>query len=223
MWVGHDGHALQTRTSIPTLREWMFLVAHELGRKFTSLQVDDQATLKRNIRLNQLRLIQIGGFNVIRAMDVCLIGWMECWPLMWTQEHVWWLESFSRSNLELVFARMWTTIMTIWFWIIITITIIIIIIIATTIITTTIITIIIMVNNIVNGLLMYTMIREIAMPSAFKLPTSPFSIDKILGISAADHAKRRTLAVRHEAVTCRANLVSVVLDNRLDWTAPIVL
>ena len=58
----------------------VFLVAHELGRKFISLHLDDQATLKRNIVLNQLRLIQrlslIGGFNVIQAMDV-LFDWTD--------------------------------------------------------------------------------------------------------------------------------------------------
>ena len=56
-------------------------MAHELGRKFISLHLDDEAALKRDIILNQFRLIQrlslIGGFNVIRAMDVVLIGRME--------------------------------------------------------------------------------------------------------------------------------------------------
>ena len=56
-------------------------VAHELGRKFISLHLDDEAALKRDVILNQFRLIQrlslIGGFNVIRAMGVVWIGRME--------------------------------------------------------------------------------------------------------------------------------------------------
>ena len=59
-----------------------------------------------------------------------------------------------------------------------------------------------MVNNIVklNGLLiLYHNKRDC---SAF-CPTSRFSIDKLnVGISTADHARRRTLAMGHEAVTC---------------------
>ena len=60
MWVGHvsDGHGLHTRTNTPTPRGVSVHVAHELGRKFISLHLDDEAALKRDVILNQFRLIQ---------------------------------------------------------------------------------------------------------------------------------------------------------------------
>ena len=85
-------------------------MAHELGRKFISLQLHDQATLKRHIRLNQLRLIQrlslIGWFNVIRAVDI-LFDWTDGMLTSHVKSGTCLVVGkFLRSNLELAFVRM---------------------------------------------------------------------------------------------------------------------
>ena len=60
-----------------------------------SLQLDDQGNIEE-----KLRLIQIGGFNVIRAMDV-LFDWMDGMLTSHAKS-----EKVLRNNLELVFVRM---------------------------------------------------------------------------------------------------------------------
>ena len=87
-------------------------VSIELGRKFISLHLDDQATLKRNIVLNQLRLIQrlslIGGFNVIRAVDVLFeFDWTDGMLTSHVKSGKCLVAGkfeILRSNLELVFV-----------------------------------------------------------------------------------------------------------------------
>ena len=100
---GRDGHGLQCRTSIPTLRK---------GCSWNSFHCTSM--IKSHLKfIIQFRLIQrFWSVGLLQTVEVALNGRMECWHLIWNQEMSGDLNLDLRNlDLHAIFGLCWTVIL----------------------------------------------------------------------------------------------------------------